>query len=81
MNKNNFCNLKIIFQGKKFIGNNKHILIEQLENQGFIIPYYCRAGICGECKLQLISGPILPSSIKKYILSCCYIPTRDIEII
>ncbi|WWO95822.1 MAG: 2Fe-2S iron-sulfur cluster binding domain-containing protein [Candidatus Dasytiphilus stammeri] len=80
MKTNNCVNIIIIFQGKKFTGNNQEILIEQLEKQGFRIPYYCRVGICGECQLQLISGKIIPTTRNKCFLSCCSIPSSNIEI-
>ncbi|WWO96233.1 MAG: 2Fe-2S iron-sulfur cluster binding domain-containing protein [Candidatus Dasytiphilus stammeri] len=80
MKTNNCVKIIIIFQGKKFTGNNQEILIEQLENQGFRIPYYCRVGICGECQLQLISGKIIPPPINKFFLSCSSIPSSNIEI-
>ncbi|MEI4260083.1 MAG: 2Fe-2S iron-sulfur cluster binding domain-containing protein [Candidatus Dasytiphilus stammeri] len=80
MKTNNCVNIIIIFQGKKFIGNNQEILLEQLEKKGFRIPYYCRVGICGECQLQLISGKIIPPAIKKSFLSCSSRPSSNIEI-
>ncbi|WWO96560.1 MAG: 2Fe-2S iron-sulfur cluster binding domain-containing protein [Candidatus Dasytiphilus stammeri] len=81
MKTTNCVNIIIIFKGKKFTGNKQEILIEQLENQGFRIPYYCRVGICGECKLQLIAGKIIPPAINKFFLSCSSIPNSNIEIV
>lgn len=36
------------------------MLLEQLENQGIRIPYSCRAGICGSCRVQLLEGEVTP---------------------
>ncbi|WWP01543.1 MAG: 2Fe-2S iron-sulfur cluster-binding protein [Candidatus Dasytiphilus stammeri] len=77
-----YNNLTIIYQGKSFIGNNKQILLEQLEENGFTITYFCRIGICGYCKLRLIKGKINPQKnvINEKILSCCSIPATNIEL-
>ncbi|WP_432763922.1 2Fe-2S iron-sulfur cluster-binding protein [Escherichia coli] len=36
------------------------MLLEQLENQGIRIPYSCRTGICGSCRVQLLEGEVTP---------------------
>ncbi|CDL82659.1 YcbX family protein [Xenorhabdus szentirmaii] len=75
--------VSIEFNGQHFIGNNQHIILEQLENQGIRIPYSCRAGICGSCKISLIEGEVLPlksTAIKENgkILACSCIPKNDL---
>ncbi|PHM22877.1 YcbX family protein [Xenorhabdus ehlersii] len=75
----------IEFNGQRFIGNNQQIILEQLEDQGIQIPYSCRAGICGSCKIALIKGDVLPlksTSIKDNgkILACSCIPQNDLVI-
>ncbi len=64
---------------KVFTGNNQQILLEQLEQQGIRVPYSCRAGICGSCRITLLSGEVAP--LKKSalgdngtILCCSCIP-------
>lgn len=42
----------IDWQGQQFRGNNQQILLEQLEQQGIRVPYSCRAGICGSCRIK-----------------------------
>ncbi len=32
------------------------MLLEQLEQQGIRVPYSCRAGICGSCRIRLEEG-------------------------
>ena len=77
--------VKIEYQGQVFTGNNQQILLEQLEAQGIRIPYSCRAGLCGSCKLTLNEGEVTP--LKKsavgengLILSCSCIPKSDIKL-
>lgn len=77
--------LTISYQGKRVGGDNQQVLLEQLEMQGFRIPYSCRAGICGSCRMTLVSGEVKPmkqSAIRAdgTILSCCCIPAGDIEL-
>lgn len=71
------------WNGQAFSGNNQQVLLEQLEMQGIRIPYSCRAGICGSCKVTLVSGEV--SALKKgairkdgTILSCSCIPSGDL---
>ncbi|HBZ16250.1 YcbX family protein [Pantoea sp. NPDC088449] len=75
----------IDYQGTAFNGDNQQVLLEQLEMQGFRIPYSCRAGICGSCKVTLVAGEV--KALKKSavradgtILSCSCIPAGDIEL-
>ena len=67
------------WQGETFMGNNQQVLLEQLESQGIRVPYSCRAGICGSCRVRLIEGEV--SALKQSaigddgtILSCSCIP-------
>ncbi|PKH24500.1 hypothetical protein CIG19_07400 [Enterobacterales bacterium CwR94] len=75
----------ITWQGQEYNGNNQQILLEQLEMQGARIPYSCRAGICGSCKMKLVTGEVKPlkqSAVRAdgTILSCSCIPASDIEL-
>ncbi|MCV9880345.1 YcbX family protein [Brenneria izbisi] len=77
--------LTIEYQGKRLPGNNQQILLEQLEQHGVRVPYSCRAGVCGCCKMTLISGEV--SALKKSaigengaILACSCIPLGDINL-
>ncbi|CDG17297.1 YcbX family protein [Xenorhabdus doucetiae] len=77
--------VSIEFNGQRFIGNNQQTILEQLEDQGIRVPYSCRAGICGACKVSLIKGEVLPlksTSIKNdgKILVCSCIPQNDLVI-
>ena len=60
-------------------------LLEQLENQGIRIPYSCRAGICGSCRVQLLEGEVTP--LKKSamgddgtILCCSCVPKTALKL-
>lgn len=73
----------ISWQGERFSGNNQQVLLEQLEMQGYRIPYSCRAGVCGSCRVRLASGQV--RALKKgalredgTLLSCSCIPDGDV---
>ncbi|WP_338505291.1 YcbX family protein [Erwinia aphidicola] len=74
----------ISWQGQHFTGNNQQVLLEQLEMQGIKVPYSCRAGICGSCRVTLVSGEV--QAMKKgaerkedgTVLSCSCIPSGDL---
>jgi uncharacterized protein YcbX/ferredoxin len=75
----------IDWQGQTFRGNNQQVLLEQLENQGIRVPYSCRAGICGCCRIRLVDGEVSP--LKKSaigddgtILCCSCIPKTAIRL-
>ncbi|MCG3102422.1 2Fe-2S iron-sulfur cluster binding domain-containing protein, partial [Enterobacter sp. DRP3] len=53
----------IHWQGNVIRGNNQQVLLEQLEQAGIRIPYSCRAGICGCCRIKLVEGEV--SALKK----------------
>ena len=75
----------IDWQGQTFRGNNQQVLLEQLENQGIRVPYSCRAGICGCCRIRLVEGEVNP--LKKSaigddgtILCCSCVPKTAIRL-
>ncbi|WP_241721889.1 YcbX family protein [Raoultella sp. HC6] len=75
----------IEWQGQSFIGNNQQVLLEQLEQQGIRVPYSCRAGICGSCRIRLEEGEVSP--LKKNavaadgtILCCSCVPKTDLRL-
>lgn len=55
--------VSIEYNGIRFNGNNQQILLEQLEQQNIRIPYSCRAGICGSCRVTLLTGDV--AALKK----------------
>ena len=65
--------------------NTEHVILEQLESHGLSIPYSCRAGICGRCRISLLEGEVTPlkqSAIKDNgdILACSCIPKTAIKL-
>lgn len=75
--------ITIDWNGTSFTGNNQQVLLEQLEMQGIRVPYSCRAGICGSCKITLVSGEV--TALKKgavrndgTILSCSCVPNGNL---
>jgi uncharacterized protein YcbX/ferredoxin len=74
---------------KAIKGNNKQTLLEQGEDAGLILPYSCRAGMCGRCKVELLEGEVeqhckdgLSDEEQKqgFILSCSCTPITDVVI-
>ncbi|MFV9667598.1 YcbX family protein [Pantoea sp. KXB25] len=75
----------ITYKGQTFTGDNQQVLLDQLEMQGFRIPYSCRAGLCGSCRLNLVAGEVkaLKQGVVRQdgtLLSCSCIPAGDIEL-
>lgn len=75
----------IDWQGQAFRGNNQQILLEQLEQQGIRVPYSCRAGICGSCRIRLLDGEV--KALKQSavaadgtILCCSCVPAGDVKL-
>ena len=84
-------NLTILFDSwdKLVKGNNQQSLLEQGEHAGLILPYSCRGGMCGSCKVKLVSGEVkqladdgLMDSEKSegYVLACSCVPQSDVVI-
>lgn len=74
---------------KSVTGNNTETLLEQGENAGLVLPYSCRAGMCGSCKVILEEGQVTQTcqdglsdeeQQQGYILSCCSTPLTDVVI-
>ena len=76
--------IMIRWQDQQFTGNNQQVLLEQLEMQGINLPYSCRAGICGSCRVTLVSGDVKEmkrGALRKQdgtVLSCSCIPAGDL---
>jgi ferredoxin-NADP reductase len=74
---------------KHYQGNTKESLLEQGESAGLILPYSCRAGLCGSCKAKLITGEVKQQSSsglsaseqqQGYILLCSCNAITDVEL-
>lgn len=75
----------INWSGQTFQGNNQQILLEQLEMKGIKVPYSCRAGICGSCRVRILEGEV--HALKKgavsddgTALSCSCVPVGDLSV-
>ncbi|HBO23668.1 MAG TPA: hypothetical protein DD649_12385 [Providencia sp.] len=84
-NKPQINTLSLIFEGIEYQGDNQSVILEQLESHGISVPYSCRAGLCGCCKIKLIEGEVTPlkqSAIKDngYILACSCIPKSAVKL-
>ncbi|MEH6452149.1 MAG: MOSC N-terminal beta barrel domain-containing protein [Psychromonas sp.] len=89
--KNSKKSLDIKYQssGVTVLGDNQQLLIDQAELAGINIPFSCRGGKCGRCKVKLVEGEVVAlnteglteSEIDQgYILACSSIPISDISI-
>lgn len=70
-------------------GDNQQLLLDQAEQAGIAIPYSCRGGKCGRCKVKLIAGEVQTLNNQGltdeqindgYILACSSIPLSDITV-
>ncbi len=70
-------------------GNTADTVLEQAEAAGLIMPYSCRGGMCGSCKVKLESGEVKTladdglmddEKAQGYILACSCIPMTDLVI-
>ena len=70
-------------------GDKAKTLLEHGEDAGLIVPYSCRAGMCGRCKAKLVSGSVEQSSTdglteqeqqEGYVLCCSTVATSDVVI-
>lgn len=74
---------------KTHTADNQKTVLEHGEDAGLIIPYSCRAGMCGRCKAKLVSGEVtqladdgLSAEEKQqgYILCCSAIAQSNVVI-
>jgi len=75
---------------KEHKGNNQQSILEQGEEAGLILPYSCRAGMCGRCKVKLVAGEVEQLATdglteeeiaQGYILICSSIPKSDVTVV
>jgi uncharacterized protein YcbX/ferredoxin len=85
--KNKKVSLSFSSWNKEVQGNTKDTILEQGENAGLLLPYSCRGGMCGRCKIKLTSGDVkqiaddgLSEEDKKngFVLACSAIPQSDV---
>ncbi|QKI89698.1 2Fe-2S iron-sulfur cluster-binding protein [Thiomicrorhabdus xiamenensis] len=61
-------------------------MLEALDESGFDMPYSCRGGNCGACRVKLVSGEVEEIQTPIYetgegeILTCSVIPLNDVVI-
>ncbi|MDC0610976.1 hybrid-cluster NAD(P)-dependent oxidoreductase [Vibrio sp.] len=84
--------VQININGVLVKGNNQQTILEQAENNGVSIPNSCRAGLCGACRVNLISGNVIQPDVpalsalktaypeNNMVLACCCVPTEDVKI-
>ncbi|MDT0604927.1 YcbX family protein [Thalassotalea castellviae] len=74
---------------KKHKGNTLEPILDQGEAAGLILPYSCRGGMCGRCKIKLDSGNVKQladdgltddEKAQGYVLACSSIPQSDLVV-
>ena len=81
-------NKKVRVNGKDIIFTDAHKnLLECMESHNVEVHYHCRDGFCGACRISLNKGQVcypqgepLAFIGEGEILSCCCVPTTDIDI-
>lgn len=72
---------------KEHKGNTQETILEQGEEAGLILPYSCRGGMCGRCRIKLESGEVKQLAVdglsdedikEGYVLACSTIPQSDV---
>ena len=72
---------------KEVKGNTKKPILDQGEDAGLLLPYSCRGGMCGRCKIKLESGQVRQladdglsddEKAQGYVLACSAIPETDV---
>lgn len=80
---------QLALNGNTIKGDNQSTLLEQAEDSGIKIPAGCRSGVCGACKVTLVSGDMhrtseIPLTEEEkqtgIILACSCVPESDCEI-
>jgi uncharacterized protein YcbX/ferredoxin len=80
-------NLHFDSWNKNVIGNTKDSILDQGEAAGMLLPYSCRGGMCGRCKIKLKSGEVkqlandgLSDADKEqgFVLACSSVPQSDL---
>ncbi|MFD2166513.1 class I ribonucleotide reductase maintenance protein YfaE [Thalassotalea euphylliae] len=87
MSDNQLCK-NVLANGQHVIFTDKHSsLLECLESQNIEVHFHCRDGFCGACRVKLNKGQVnypqgepLAFVGDGEVLSCCCIPTTDIDI-
>lgn len=80
-------NLDFSSWNKTISGNTRDSILKQGEAADLLLPYSCRGGMCGRCKIKLKSGEVkqitsdgLTDDEKKqgFVLACSSIPQSDL---
>ncbi|GHG05583.1 YcbX family protein [Thalassotalea marina] len=87
MPKKSSVNLSFASWNTQHKGNTKEPILDQGEAAGLILPYSCRGGMCGRCKIKLESGEVRQladdgltdeEKAQGYVLACSAIPQSDL---
>lgn len=76
----------ITIKDRVIICGDSETILDTLERENIDADYNCREGFCGVCRTKLVSGSIdykvdpLAFIDDDEILTCCTVPTSNIEI-
>ena len=82
----------LISQQESFAADNNESVLSAAKRQGLNLPHSCQSGVCGQCKVRLITGktgvwqPHFEMALNEeeekngYILLCCSIAESDLAI-
>jgi ferredoxin-NADP reductase len=82
--------LRLVSSDKSSTCAADQFVLDALEASGVTVPYSCRAGVCGTCKVLKQKGTVAiveseglsPEDQEQgYILSCCTRPTSNLELV
>ncbi|PPC78840.1 hypothetical protein C4K68_03090 [Pokkaliibacter plantistimulans] len=74
---------------REFEASSSRTLLEQAEDNGVSLPYSCRAGLCGSCRVRVRKGQVVsrsqaPLSAEEIaggvVLACCSYALDDVEL-
>jgi ferredoxin-NADP reductase len=81
--------LRLCSSNKELPCGAEQTILEALEAASVTVPYSCRSGACGTCKLRKRNGAIVADESEGlssgeqeqgYFLSCCSRPTTDLDL-
>ncbi len=73
--------------GKQFQANWSECILDAAENASVDLPYECRSGICGQCKVKVLQGTVKMNSTdalserekhENWILACQAHPCSEL---
>jgi CDP-4-dehydro-6-deoxyglucose reductase len=85
------ANVKVMPSGREFIVEDDETILEAALRQNVILPYGCKNGACGSCKVKIVEGMVAQGThsasalkpeevVQGYGLMCCATAQGDLTI-